>query len=134
MTPCPYFRNPVPSTRPTSPDPKTPTFISRRRPPCSRCRGLRSGCWNSIRGACLLVGRILLLRRVERDVDGFLFFRDVEDLPEGLEAFGDHLDADLALRNLGDLGLAVLVGPQFVGGAEFLDIEDGMLHLEIVTG
>ena len=88
----------------------------------------------------LLMRRVLLLRRVERDIDSLLVFRHVEDLPERLEPFGDHLYADLALRDLRDLGFALLVGPQFVSGAEFLDVEDGMApdepdhHAGVVDG
>src|SRR5260370_37019239 len=45
----------------------------------------------------LLMRRILRLRRIELDLDGFRFVVDVEDLAEGLVPLGDHLRPNGAL-------------------------------------
>src|SRR4051794_36859686 len=75
----------------------------------------------------LLVCGILLLRRVEGDIDRLFLIRDVEDLPEGLVALGDDLNADFALWDGRDFDLAFLVGAHLEGGADgFSELDDGV--------
>ena len=59
---------------------------------------------------------VLLLRGIQRDLEGLFLFGDIVGLAECLIAFGDHLDENLALRDGGDAGLALLVAAQFEGG------------------
>src|SRR5215468_237107 len=63
--------------------------------PCTP--GAFQDCRQDVRTPRGSVSRVLLLRRIERHVDGFFLFRNVKDLPEGLVALGDHLDLDFAL-------------------------------------
>src|SRR5215471_5124028 len=73
------------------------------------------------------VRRVLLLRRIQRDVERLLFLADIEGVAERLVPFGDNLDANLALRNGRDAGLAILVGAQFEGGPDGLaKLDDGV--------
>jgi len=68
-----------------------------------------------------------LLRRIDGDLQGLFLFVDIEDLAEGLEALGDDLDLDFALRNRRDPRLAILVGAQLEGGLDGLaEFDDGM--------
>jgi hypothetical protein len=60
-----------------------------------------------------LVGRVLLLRRIELDLDGLFLAVDAEDFAESLVAFGVDLNLDVALRHTGEADLALLVGPRF---------------------
>jgi len=83
----PYFRNPAPAAADQS-RPIRQLHLSTKTSPLADAgafgedpefppRRLSTGGKNTVAAV------------VERDVDGLLFFRDVEDLPEGLVAFGD---------------------------------------------
>ena len=67
-----------------------------------------------------LVGGVLLLRRIEFDLDGFFLLVDVEYLAESLVAFGVDLDLDAALRDAGEGDFALLAGPRFKLSADIL--------------
>lgn len=57
--------------------------------------------------------RVLLLRGVEFDFDGFLHLVDIEDLSKRLVALGVDLDLNAALRDAGKADSPILVGPRF---------------------
>ena len=63
------------------------------------------------------MGRILLLRRVERDLDQLLLVVDIEDLAEGLVALGVDLDENAALGDGRHVDRALLVGAHLKLGA-----------------
>jgi hypothetical protein len=70
---------------------------------------------------------VLLLRRIQSDLEVFFLFVDIEGLAEGLIALGDDLDEDLSLRDGGDAGLAFLIAAEFEGGADgFAEFDDGV--------
>ena len=77
----------------------------------------------------MLVGGVLLLRRIQGDGNGFFVVRDVEDLSEGLVAFGDDLDADFPLRDRRDVDFALLIGAQFECGADRFPEFHAMRHV-----
>src|SRR6266849_1645926 len=66
----------------------------------------------------LLVRRILRLRRIQLDLDGFLGLVHIENLSESLVALRNHLNSDLPLWDGWDLGHAFLVGPHLPGLAD----------------
>ena len=73
-----------------------------------------------------LVGGILLLRRIQLDLDSLLLFIDIKNVAEGLKSAGDHLNPNLALGNAGDTDLPFLVGPHFILGTNmFAQFDDG---------
>src|SRR5712691_837521 len=94
--------------------------------PAARWRGAQSSPGRALARRSF-VGRVLLLRRVEYDVERLLFFVDLECLAVGLVALRDYLDKNLALRNRWNLCLPVLVGAQFEGSAHSLpELDDGV--------
>src|SRR5450631_807479 len=83
-------------------------------PMAQRCVGRPAGCRKSS------VRRVLLLRRIELDVDGFFLFIDIEDLAESLVALGIYLNLNAALGDTGKADLAFLVGARFKLRADIL--------------
>jgi len=69
---------------------------------------------------------VLGLRTLEDNLHGTLVFVHAEGVAKGLVVFGDDLDANVALGNAGDLGVAFLSGPQLPGFADFR-------HLDVVA-
>ncbi len=74
---------------------------------------------------------VLLLRRIELDLDRLVRFVDLEDLAEGLECLGDDLHLDLALRHRRHLEDAVLIGPGFPGCSAFDELDLGVARHEL---
>jgi len=70
------------------------------------------------RDAKKLMRGVLLLRRIEFDLDGFLLVVDIEDLAEGLIPVGVDLDLDAPLGNAGEGDAAILIGSLFELGAD----------------
>ena len=70
---------------------------------------------------------ILLLGRIQGDLQGLLFFVHIVNLAERLEALSDDLDLNFALRDSGDAGLSILAGAKFEGCPDgFAELHDGM--------
>jgi hypothetical protein len=66
------------------------------------------------------MGRVLLLWRIDFDLDDFLIFIDIVDLAESLIAVGIHLNSDTALRDARERDAAILVGARFELGVDIL--------------
>src|ERR1700682_1489857 len=64
-------------------------------------------------GDHLFVNRKLLCRLLQLNGKFLRRLADIKVLSVSAEAWGNHLDAHLAVRNTGDLGPSVLVGLEF---------------------
>src|SRR3954447_21868108 len=87
-----------------------------------------------------LMSAVLLLRRIQSDIEGLLSIVYVEGLPERLIALGDDLYENLPLWDFRDARLAFLIAAHFPFGSDlpaelhhraaFLEFDDhaGVFH------